>query len=246
MTRPFLCALLALAPIAASGQSVRPMTLDSLAARGVSHQLARYRAERIRDVRYDLNLDVTRKDVAIGSVRVSFSRSGDGDVILDFRGISLSDVRVNGVEAQNAVYDRAHLRIPAEAVRDGANTIEAAFQSPIAPAGASIIRFTDDTDKRDYLYTLLVPSDANLLFPCFDQPDIKAVFALTLTVPAGWRALSNGTKLTEAPSPTSTQFVFAPSKHISTYLFAFAAGPYAQLSDGGDINLWVRASRARE
>jgi len=238
-------ALLALAPAVLHGQGPRPATADSLVARGVSHQLARYRAERISDVRYDLSLDVTRPTTAIGSVRVSFTRAGDGDVILDFRGRGLADVTINGSPAQNTVFDGAHLRVPASAVRPGANTIEMAFQAPIAPAGASIIRFTDDTDKRDYLYTLLVPSDANLLFPCFDQPDLKAVFALSLTVPTGWHALSNGAVITEAPFAENTQFVFAPSKRISTYLFAFAAGPYERLKSG-DINLWVRASRARE
>ena len=228
------------------GQRTMPARTDSLADRGVSHQLARYRAARISDVRYDLHLDVTRPTTAIGSVRVSFTRAGDGDLILDFRGRSLTGVIVNGTSASTSVFDGAHLRVPAAALRTGPNTLEVAFQSPIAPAGASIIRFRDDTDKRDYLYTLLVPSDANLLFPCFDQPDLKAVFALTLTVPTGWHALSNGAVLTEVASGDNTQFVFAPSKRISTYLFAFAAGPFQRLSAGGDINLWVRASRARE
>src|SRR5689334_20940610 len=62
VTRHLIRALLALAPAAAFAQSARPVTLDSLGTRGVSHQLARYRATRISDVRYDLNLDVTRKD----------------------------------------------------------------------------------------------------------------------------------------------------------------------------------------
>ena len=246
MNAKLALSLVTLVPAALTGQVARPAPADSLTARGVSHQLSRYRAERIRNVRYDLHLNVTRPSTAIGSIRASFTHAGDGDVILDFRGLSLSDVNVNGAAAPSAIFDGAHLRVPAALVRPGPNTVEVAFQSPIAPAGASIIRFTDDTDKRDYLYTLLVPSDANLLFPCFDQPDLKAVFALTLTVPARWRALSNGSALTEVPSSATTQFVFAPTKPISTYLFAFAAGPYAQLRDGGDINLWVRPSRARE
>src|SRR5262245_1455769 len=93
---------------------------DSLMERGVSHELARYRAAHIRGVRYDLDLDVTRRDTVVGSVRVSFTRIGGSDVILDFRGYSLSSVKVNGAETEVAndgsaanavVYNGAHLRI---------------------------------------------------------------------------------------------------------------------------------------
>ncbi|HEU4996588.1 MAG TPA: M1 family aminopeptidase [Gemmatimonadaceae bacterium] len=240
---------------------------DSLMVAGISHDLALYRAAHIRAVRYDLDLDVTRRDTVVGSVRVSFTRVNGGDVILDFRGYSLSSVKVNGVAAKvatdgagtNAVsYNGAHLRIPAARLADGVNVVALDFLSPIAPSGASVIRFTDDTDKRDYLYTLLVPSDANLLFPCFDQPDLKAVFAVDIAVPSGWSALSNGpgsvvgdvgspSNLTPRPPDHSVRYRFTPTKPISTYLFAFAAGPYTQLRDAkGDITLWVRASRARE
>ena len=52
--------------------------------------------------------------------------------------------------------------------------MSARFETPIAAAGTPIIRFHDETDGQAYLYTLLVPADANLLFPCFDKPDLKA------------------------------------------------------------------------
>ncbi|MEX2177445.1 MAG: M1 family aminopeptidase [Gemmatimonadaceae bacterium] len=240
---------------------------DSLMAPGVSHELARYRAARISDVRYDLALDVSRRDTATGTVRVAFNRTGDGDVILDFRGHALTEIIVNGNRPPRAEFNGAHLRIPAAQLRHGANAAVMRFASPIAPAGASIIRFTDPTDRRDYLYTLLVPSDANLLFPCFDQPDLKAAFTLQLTVPRGWRALSNGDVTHVTDNTDFTDFYFAPTKPISTYLFAFAAGPYSVLRSSAPsaqsarsarsaesafvsafvpMTLWVRQSRARE
>src|SRR5213075_1366813 len=140
---------------------------DSLAAPGVSHELAQYRALHIRDVSYGLMLDVTRHDTAVGHARIDFTRVAGGDVYVDFRGHAFGAVRVNGHLTPAVEYNGAHMRFEAAALRDGPNTIEMDFRSPIATAGASIIRFTDDTDKREYLYTLLVPSDANLLFPCF-------------------------------------------------------------------------------
>ena len=223
---------------------------DSLAAPGISRQLAEYRAERIADVKYDLTLDVTRRDTAVGHVVIRFTRKLPGDAIVDFRGYSMSAPVVNG-RATSLESDGAHLRIPAALLTSGENRIEAEFRSPIAPAGASIIRFHDATDGADYLYTLLVPSDANLLFPCFDQPDLKARVTLTLTTPRGWKALGNG-PLLGSDSTTrhaATSHRFRESDPISTYLIAFAAGPWATTSaviEGRPITMWVRASRAKE
>jgi aminopeptidase N len=235
---------------------------DSLMRPGVALELARYRAERMASVRYEIALDVTRRDTAVGNVRVHFTALKVDDVILDFRGHWLRDVIANGKPLPNPEFNGHHLRIPAGEVPLGANTIDMRFAVPLAPAGASVIRFTDDRDKRDYLYTLLVPSDAHLLFPCFDQPDLKAVFSLELRVASDWIALSNGSVKMEAIAPNNVRtFVFNDTKSISTYLFAFAAGPYKSLSLSQSLrqtaaptqtqpqtqtSLWVRQSRAHE
>jgi aminopeptidase N len=223
---------------------------DSLTTPGISRQLAEYRAERIANVRYDLTLDVTRRDTAVGRVVIRFTRMQPGDAIVDFRGYSMSAPVVNG-RATSLTGDGAHLRIPGNLLKGGENVIETGFRSPIAPAGASIISYHDATDGADYLYTLLVPSDANLLFPCFDQPDLKARVTLTLTTPRGWKALANG-PLASTDSASRAGVAthrFRASDPISTYLIAFAAGPWATTSavvDGRPISMWVRASRAKE
>ena len=223
---------------------------DSLAAPGISRQLAEYRAAHVANVRYTLDLDVTRRDTAVGHVVIRFTRLKPGDAIVDFRGFAMSAPVVNG-RATSLKGDGAHLRIPAMLLQAGENEITADFRSPIAAAGASIIRYHDSTDGADYLYTLLVPSDANLLFPCFDQPDLKAHVTLALTTPRGWKALGNGA-LVSADSATragATTFRFHESDPISTYLIAFAAGPWATTSavmNGHPITMWVRASRAKE
>ena len=68
-------------------------TTDSLMGPGVSSALAAHRAERIRDVRYELALDVTRPDTASGTVRVRFHLTRPGDVVMDFRGPTLLSTR---------------------------------------------------------------------------------------------------------------------------------------------------------
>jgi aminopeptidase N len=219
---------------------------DPLMGPGVSRELATVRSKQIGDVRYALTLSVVARDTARGSIAIRFRTKTASDVVVDFRGPSLTNVKVNGATAATT-FNGAHLRIPTAAVKVGENVVSADFTTPIAPAGASIIKFHDDKDGNEYLYTLLVPSDANLLFPCFDQPDLKARLTLTLVVPSTWQALANGITEHVTQSAIRRVYKFRETDPLPTYLFAFAAGPWKEFTAaGGRTPLWVRASRARE
>jgi len=243
-------ALVLVAVLLLSGTA--PPDQDPLApmmGRGVSRALAEHRARTIGDVRYDLALDVSALDSAVGEVRVRFRRGGRGDVILDWRGRRLLRIGANGTDVALDAANGAHIRLPAAVLRDGENTVTLAFVSDIAPSGASIIRFHDGADGSDYLYTLLVPADANQLFPCFDQPDLKARVTFTLTTPALWSAVANGSVTGADTSGERVTRRFAETWPISTYLVAFAAGPWhvATATDGGrPVHAYVRRSRAAE
>jgi aminopeptidase N len=242
MSRRVLAPLVGLC-VAATSAPAQP---DALMASGIPLALAQYRAERLADVRYDLVLDVTAGDTARGRVTIRFARSGSGDAIVDFRGPVLGRVRVNGRPLHGVEYNGAHLRIPAGLLRQGQNRIEADFGALVAAAGASIIRVRDPADGRTYLYTLLVPADANQLFPCFDQPDLKARVTFTLTTPPDWRAVANGARLRSDSTSRGLVHAFRETEPISTYLIAFAAGPWAELRAPGTtkpITLYVRQSR---
>lgn len=219
---------------------------DSLMTPGVSLALAKHRAARIRDVRYDLVFDLTGSDSALGRVAVRFNLRRAGDVILDFRGALRGRVRANGQVLPSVQGNGSHIRIPASAVHAGGNRLDFEFATPIAAAGASIIRVKDPTDSTTYLYTLLVPSDAHLLFPCFDQPDLKAKVTLTLTTPFGWTSVANGAKLRTESTSRGLVTTFRESEAISTYLIAFAAGPWVEVQARGSrkpITLYARKSR---
>ena len=217
--------------------------------RGVSQELATARARAISDVRYDLALDVTARDSAPGRVTITFRRTGTADVILDFRGRRLGAVVVNGTPVAKPVFNGAHLALPAGALRPGENSVRIDFVADIAPAGASIIRSTDRTDGSDYLYTLLVPADANQLFPCFDQPDLKARVTFSLRAPSAWTVVANGSLARSDTAAAALTHHFGETQPLSTYLIAFAAGPWHRASstvNGRTINVFVRSSRAKE
>jgi aminopeptidase N len=245
MPLPVLPKLTTLAALAGA-LSFSTAPVDPLMGPGVSHQLATDRARQLGAIRYDLHLALDAPDLAHGRIAIRFAAKKAGDVILDFRGPSLENVQVNGMSAKTT-FNNAHLRIPAGAIHVGDNLVSADFTTPIAAAGASIIKSHDDKDGADYVYTLLVPSDANLLFPCFDQPDLKARLTLTLSVPLKWRALANGITEHVDSSANMATYHFRETDPLPTYLFAFAAGPWKSFTGGPrNTTLWVRASRASE
>jgi aminopeptidase N len=218
---------------------------------GVSRELARWRAAHYRDVRYALALRITERAEALeGTAQIQVTLPRDApDLVLDWRpsaGARAWDIRVNGAPAM-AKFEREHLIVPARQLRAGRNRVTLRFTSPIALSGSAVTRYLDREDGAEYVYTLFVPADASSAFPCFDQPDLKARFALELSVPHAWTAVGNA-KLTSAEDAHGSmrRLRFAPTPPISTYLFAFAAGPFAEIeatSPGPTARLLVRKSR---
>ena len=112
-----------------------------------------------------------------------------------------------------------HIVLAADVTRAGENAIAVDFV-----AGDEALNRGDD-----FLYTLFVPSRAQLAFPCFDQPDLKARYTLTLTLPETWQVAANAAESaapTAADAGTITRR-FAETKPLPTYLFAFAAGRFS-------------------
>jgi len=224
---------------------------------GVALDLARRRARQISGLLYSLDLAIApAADRLAGRLCVDFDwappRSRD-DVLLDYRpppGALIGRLHINGVPMRATRPVHEHLRLPQALLVRGPNRIELDLVAPIAAAGTGLTRFEDPADGARYVYSLLVPSDASTVFPCFDQPDLKARFALSLTVPADWTAVGNGRLLESAATGgrRRRRLRFAPSEPISSYLFAFAAGPFVALA-GDDpavsTRLWVRRSQRR-
>ena len=152
---------------------------------GVSEALASERRAAFQDVRYDLRVIVPsdRKEPVRGRVAVRLTLEAPHRVVFDFAQPPdrVARVTVNGREARPRIAD-GHLVVAAEQTRAGANEITIEFISG------------DEALNRDdeFLYTLFVPSRAQLAFPCFDQPDLKARYTLSLEVPESWQAVANG------------------------------------------------------
>lgn len=212
---------------------------------GIPRELARERASRVSNVRYALTFDLTPHAATTkGTERLSFALSDARDLLLDFRDATIDKISVNGADLAPAL-DNGHIELPAKALRNGQNTVEIEFTSNVAPAGKPLTRFQDRDDGSEYIYTLFVPMDASMAFPCFDQPDIKGRFQLTLRAPADWAVISNtNAKESSDAGNGKRQTAFEETRPISTYLFAFAAGPFQKVHETAELpGLYVRKSQ---
>jgi aminopeptidase N len=230
------------------------------APEGIPRELARQRAQQLKDIRYELRYTIVPKADAIqGWELVRFvwapDKSSRQPEWLDFREGRISALVINGQPAPETIQN-GHVELPAALLNPGKNVVRIDFTAPVAPAGKAITRFEDKDDGSEYIYTLFVPMDADMAFPCFDQPDLKAIFSLDMTVPEDWTAISNSigygpvehTSLHLGSTTIGMQRLsFADTKPISTYLFAFAAGPFQKVHDmPGLPGLYVRKSKLQK
>ncbi len=214
---------------------------------GIPRELARERASRISDVRYQLQFTlVPHAPSAAGHEELRFHLNTAGAVLLDFREGTADKLVVNGIAAPSAI-ENGHITLPATALRtgDAENVVSLDFSAPVAPAGKAITRFEDKDDGSEYIYTLFVPMDADMAFPCFDQPDIKGRFRLEIIAPASWTVVSNTAPESDIRiGGREAQTFFAETRPISTYLFAFAAGPFRKVHETPGLpGLFVRKSK---
>ncbi|MEX2372745.1 MAG: aminopeptidase N, partial [Dehalococcoidia bacterium] len=101
------------------------------------------------------------------------------------------------------------------------------YENEYNHGGDGFHQFIDPEDGEEYLYTNFEPYNAHWLFPCFDQPDIKGRYSLSVTAPAEWKLIANGREdSAETLEDGRKRVQFARTKTFSTYLFALIAGPY--------------------
>ena len=210
---------------------------------GIPRELARERARFLSSVRYRLSFTlVPHAPTTSGHEELRFELKSLGPVLLDYREGTASNLRINdkdvSVQAENG-----HILLPEETLRAGENQISLDFVSPVAPAGRALTQYEDKDDGSEYIYTLFVPMDASMAFPCFDQPDLKGRFKLTVIAPADWQVISN-TRVEGADRTANRAWDFAETQPISTYLFAFAAGPFRNVHESAGLpNVFVRKSQ---
>ena len=159
--------------------------------------------------------------------------SESGHVTLDFIG-EVTAVEVDG-QAREVDADGATVHVETPAGQSCTVTVRG--QARYSRSGEGLHRYVDPADQRVYLYTQYEPSDSRRVFPCVEQPDLKAAFTFVVTGPEEWEIRSNGAEVSrEATGENSagmacSRRTFATTERQSTYLTCIVAGPYRRWDD---------------
>ncbi len=192
---------------------------------GVSFALAKDRKSRLSKINYQIEFIIPEKanEVLEGKLSLNFELNDKKTPLqLDFKGpgAQVRELNLNGKKT-NVDLRQGHLVLPVTGLKRGVNNVQVSF----TPSNQSLNRSTD------YLYTLVVPDRACTVFPCFDQPDLKAQYRLSLDLPRQWEALHNSAWEKQDSSQAGRKVLSSGQSQVfSTYLFAFCAGRFQKMT----------------
>ena len=160
---------------------------------------------------------------------VRFSASPGKSTWVDIIADRVTRAVLNGEELDTATFTGTRLPLPILSLE---NELVVEADCLYMRTGEGLHRFFDPVDKGTYLYTQFEVADARRMYACFDQPDLKGEFALTVTAPADWQVVSN--EVTPEPVPVDAglaRWEFPATPRMSTYITALVAGPYHVVRD---------------
>ncbi|MEY2847496.1 MAG: hypothetical protein RI885_161 [Actinomycetota bacterium] len=191
---------------------------------------------------YAVALDLTTgAETFRSSTVVEFSATPGGSTFIDAITASVASVTLNGRPLDvAAVSDGTRIQLDDLAAE---NVLEVVADFAYTNTGEGLHRFVDPVDDEVYLYTQFEVPDSRRVFAVFEQPDLKATFAFTVTAPAEWAVISNSptpepelvagpatggvsTSSTSGGGGAAATWRFAPTPVLSSYVTAIVAGPY--------------------
>jgi aminopeptidase N len=180
---------------------------------------------------YRIDLDLTDGNGRPGErtfrsiTTVQFDALAGAETVIDIASDTVRSATLNGRELDVSDYDESiGIALTGLAER---NVVVVDADCRYSNTGEGLHRFVDPVDDAVYLYSQFETADAKRMFACFDQPDLKASFDLSVTAPQHWQVVSNGATV----SVQDGVHTFATTPRMSTYLVALIAGPYARWDD---------------
>ena len=199
------------------------VSLNSSAARLA---LATSRSARIAEVSYQITLDLTQAEHFSGSTQVNFQLSDTSTPLsLDLLRADIKSFIINGHKIYPSYNGKAFILSPSLLV-PGSNTVEISYTQNYGNNGMGLVRFVDPTDANVYLESNFSPNAASMMFPSFDQPDLKASYSLNVTAPKDWVVISSVKEQQVIESSESNQWRFPTSPILSPHMFSLHAGDY--------------------
>lgn len=184
-------------------------------------------------IEYTFEIDITSKELFKAKTKIHFNVIKPNELRLDFRNGKEIRLLLNGKteflqskpENSTITYNDFYFLIPKKLLKDGVNTLEISYTHLYNNDGVGLHQFLDPKDNERYVYTQFEPFHMHEVFPCFDQPDLKAKYNLTVDSPKNWKVLSAGIPQ-KIENKESDRYIFPQTKPFSTYAFAIVAGNY--------------------
>src|SRR5688572_11419504 len=219
--------------------------------RNLTQSEAAERARLLDVTGYDISLDLTdgtggpgeQSFRSVTEVRFLCTEPG-ASTFIEAAADRIRSVRLNGTEVDTSGWSAEKGLILTGLEAENVLVVDADF--PYSSSGQGLHRSLDPVDKEVYLYSQFETADAQRVFACFDQPDLKSVYTWHVTVPAHWKAVSNArVERVETGDAAAKVVHFDRSARMSTYVTAICAGPYHEVRDshdGIDLGVFVRDS----
>jgi aminopeptidase N len=210
---------------------------------------AKARSALITVASYHVDLDLAAPEggeVTFGSVTVvRFDCGSPGaSTFVDLTAPAVREITLNGAPVGPGAFDGDRITLDGLAA---SNVLRVSAECAYSRSGEGLHRFTDPADGRVYLYSDLETFDAHRVYACFDQPDLKASYELTVTAPAGWLVVSNMAPESSFAEGEVVRWHFPPTPPMPTYITAVVAGEYHVVRgehDGIPLGVYCRQSLA--
>ncbi len=184
----------------------------------------------VRPRHYDVRLRPSLSDASfIGSVTVELDvTEPTRTIVLNAIELEIETVLVDGAPQPWSLDESAErMTVTLDAEVSGEATLHIEFTGTLNDKLRGFYRSTyTDADGNEQIIatTQMQATDCRRAFPCWDEPEFKAVFAVTLDVEDGLTAISNGAEVERTSADGRTVIRFADTMRMSSYLVAFVVG----------------------
>ena len=166
----------------------------------LSRDEAAARAALLAVTAYDIALDLTTSESTFASTTtVTFTcREPGASTWIDLVAPRVLSATLNGEAVDVSAHTGQRLPLAGLAAE---NTLVVVAECAYSRTGEGLHRFVDPVDDEVYLYSQFEMADAQRVYACFDQPDLKATFTLHVMAPDHWQVVSNTADPAADPGP---------------------------------------------
>jgi len=191
-------------------------------------QLASFRSKVISKTDYEIFLDFQGGSRAYeGRTKIRFTLLEKGkDIPIDFISEQIISLKVNGKKISEIDYHHWKILLPEEFLTEGENHVEVHYKNDFDTNGVGLHRFVEDDSKAEYIFSDLEPFECHKIFPCFDQPDLKATITLSASCPKHWVLVTNSMIQSKEEDENRKHILFHTTPPLSTYVFSIVCGDF--------------------